>query len=392
MHSRKMRILSLAVPILAAGFFTGCEEKIEPGIHEAAPGRTVKARVATAQISREPFIYEAVGTISARISSTLSSKLLGVVREVRVNEGDRVKKGDPLVVIDKRQVAAQLNRAKAALAEARQSETSARSARDAAKAAARLARSTYERYRVLRRDKLISQQEFDEVEARYRQAAAALAEAEARLEAAGSRVAEARAALSDAAVSRKDAVVRAPYDGKITAKMVDVGDLASPGTPFLVIERKGVYCTDLELPERHIRAVKVGDLVDVVIPALNYLKVKGTIGRIIPSADPRSRSFQVKVAMPEGLDLRSGMFARVQIPVGGKGLLLVPRKAVVARGQLSGVYLLDEENRARFRLVRVGKDYGDRVEILSGLAAGRRYMAEVPVGMEDGVKVVEVKE
>jgi RND family efflux transporter MFP subunit len=145
----------------------------------------------------------------------------------------------------------------------------------------------------------------------------------------------------------------------------------------------------LVLPERHIQAVKIGLEVQVVVPALSSQAVAGEVGRIIPSADARSRSFQVKVGMPEGLDLKSGMFARVFIPLGGTGVLLVPRSAVVEQGQLQGLYIVDDAKRARFRLMRIGKTIGDQVEVISGLKAGVKYIVKVPPKLKDGVKVEE---
>ena len=109
--------------------------------------------------------------------------------------------------------------------------------------------------------------------------------------------------------------------------------------------------------------------------------------RIVPTADARSRSFQVKVRMPEGPDFKSGMFARVLIPVGGAGMLLVPQTAITAQGQLSVVYVVDDRQIAHFRLVRTGKVYGDQVEVLSGLNNGQRYVQTVPATMQDGARV-----
>jgi len=143
----------------------------------------------------------------------------------------------------------------------------------------------------------------------------------------------------------------------------------------------------LVLPERHIQTVKTGLPVKVTIPAMGSQEIMGEVGRIVPSADARSRSFQVKVAMPPKLDLKSGMFARVAIPLGGSGMLLIPKTAIVRQGQLDGIYKVDENRIAHFRLVRTGKTFGDRMEIVSGLKADERYISSIPLEMKDGVKV-----
>ena len=337
---KRIVISSLVVLSLAA-----CGEKIQPGTAEQKAGAGVKAAVATARVTEQPVYYEAVGTVTARTASTVASKLMGVVRAVNVQEGDMVKQGDLLVTIDQRQVKARLEQALA-------------NAENAAK--------EYRRYQQLLKEQSASQQEFDRAEARYR---------------------EAQAAVDAARVSQKDAKVQAPYDGRVVAKMINPGDLASPGTPFVTIEQEGLFCTDLLLPERYIQALKMGLGVRVVVPAMNDEEFAGEVGRIVPSADARSRSFQIKVRMPEGPDFKSGMFARVFIPVGGTGRLLIPRSAIVNQGQLEGVFVVDDAQIARFRLVRTGKSFDDQVEILSGLGDGQRYVESVPPTLQDGAKV-----
>lgn len=370
---------------------TGCGDKIEPGTAAMQPSKSVKAAMDTARISQQPFIYEAVGTVVPRTASTLSSKLMGTVQAINVREGDRVKEGDLLVVLDQRQVSAGFESAKAALNEALRAEASAESARKAAKAAAELARSTYMRYQKLIKENSASQQEFEEVESRHRQAQASLAQTESMLAAASSRVEAAQAAVDSASVSKKDAEIYSPYDGTITAKMISVGDLASPGTPFLTIEKEDAFCADLVLPERHIQAVKLDDKVNVSIPALGNIDLTGTVGRIVPAADVKSRSFLVKVALPDTDNLKSGMFARVAVPVGEAGMLMLPNSAVVNQGQLTGVYVVDNDQIAHFRLIRTGKYYGDAVEILSGIFEKDRYVIAPPSNLNDGDKVEVAK-
>ena len=331
--------------ILFIAFLFSCGDKIEPGTTKKEELPLVTAPVAVAKLTQQPILYEAVGTVTARTVSTVSSKLMGVIQSVHVREGDLVKKGDLLVSIDQRQVTAYLANAQAA---------------------AEVAAKEYQRFQQLLETQSASQQEFERAEAQYRQA---------------------QAALAAAAVSTKDAKVRAPYDGRVVAKMIESGDLASPGTPFLTLEQEGRYCTDLVLPERHIQSVQVGLRVKVVVPAMNNREFDGEVGRIIPTADARSRSFQVKVGMPAGPDYKSGMFARVSIPMGGTGMMLIPKSAMVAQGQLNGIFVVDDTRIARFRLVRIGKTVGQQVEVVSGLADGQRYVSTVSSDLKDGVKV-----
>lgn len=382
-----LRTLPLAILLTSVLMLVGCGEKIEPGHTPRGAGTTVKASVADAQLTQQPFLYEAVATITPRTASTISSKLMGTVQAIHVREGDRVERGDLLVVVDQRQVAAQLTRAQAGSQEARRAEASALSAHESTKAAADLAASTYKRYQQLLASDSVSQQEFDEVEARHRQAQAARAQSEAMLAAARSRVRQAEATVESAVVGKKDAQVRAPYAGKITARLIEEGDLASPGTPFLTIEKEGEYYADLVLPERHIQAVALEMKVQVNVPALGEASLEGRIDRIVPLADARSRSFQLKVNLPQDAPLKSGMFARVNIPVGGSGLLLIPATALVSQGQLDGIFTVDADQIAHFRLVRVGRTYEDQVEILAGIKPGDRYVQAPTTTLMDGAKV-----
>ena len=361
------------IMFLAVFFLNGCGEKIEPGNVELSDKGAIKAPVDTAKIITQPFYYESVGTVSAKIVSTISSKLMGSVKEVFVREGDRVTTGDRLANIDDRQVVAMLRQAKAALAEAQRAETAAR-------ANAELANATYTRYRNLMKDASASPQEFDEVQSRYQQAQAGLA-------AAKQRVKKAEASLSSAAVSAKDAIIRAPYDGTIREKMIDVGDLAAPGKPLFTLETTGNYIVDLLLPEQYIHTVNPDQEVTVTVAALKNKSFIGKIQEIFPSADAKSRSFLVKVRMPADTALRSGMFARVSIPVGNASLMLIPKTAVVHSGQLTGIYRVDDTQTAKFRLIRTGKTYGESMEVLSGLKQGDRYVTDPPPTLINGMTV-----
>jgi RND family efflux transporter MFP subunit len=357
----------------AVFLLTGCGEKIEPGNVKASKKERVKATVVSAKLIRQPLIYESVGTVSAKTVSTISSKLMGAVKEILVREGDQVKKGDRLANIDDRQVSAMLRQAKAALAEARRAET-------AAGAGAELASATYARYQNLMKDGSATAQEFDEIQSRYQQAQAGLA-------AAKQRVKQAEAGVSSAAASANDAVIVSPYDGTIRAKMIDVGDLATPGKPLLTIETTGNYIVDLVLPEQYIQTIALNQEVIVAVSALGNKTFTGSVQEIFPAADVKSRSFLVKVRIPADKALRSGMFARVSIPIGNAGLMLIPATAVIHSGQLTGIYIVDDTQTAKFRLIRTGKTFGDSLEVLSGLKQGDRYVTTPPPTLINGMTV-----
>jgi RND family efflux transporter MFP subunit len=382
----KQRFLYLLV-LLMILFPLACSDKIEPGTAKKLSPLVKGVTVATARMTDQPLIYEAVGTVQAGISSKLSSKLLGTVESIRVREGDRVKKGEALIILDQRQVKDQVHMAEAGLAEARKALNAAISDREGAAAQKKLSFATYERYRDLKEQAMVSAQVFEEKEAGYQQAEASLERAGAMAAAAHAKVKQAEANLAVVSVTEKDAIIIAPHDGIITAKLVDKGDLASPGTPLITIETTHGFCIDMLLPETYIGYVAPRQKVLVEVPALKTGPLEGNVCTIVPSADQKSRSFIVKINLPIERSVTSGMFARVQVPTGHSRQLLIKRSAIIIRGQLTGLYLVDSDNIAHFRLIRLGKTSGDYVEVLSGLKEGDRYVATPVPALVDGARV-----
>jgi RND family efflux transporter MFP subunit len=381
-------LLSTAVFFLmVAGIAGGCSDKIEPGNTTLGKGSAVTVPVMVAEEKVQPQIYEAVGTVSARVAATVSSKLMGTVLGVAVREGDRVNQGDLLVTLDDRQVAAQLAQAQAALAGARKGEAGALSARTAAAAGAEQALLAYRRSQALLKGEAITQADFEGAEARHRQAQAALKQAEAAVKAAQSNVRQARAAVDAARVARTDAKVTAPFEGRVTAKLVDAGDLAAPGKPLIVMERIGGYRVDLEVPESYAHLIRAGQPVAVRVPAAGPAVLEGTVEVVVPAANPRSRTSVVQVGVPTSETLRSGMFARAALTVAERPLMRIPVSAVVNKGQLTGVFIVDEHDTARFRLIRTGRSADDQVDVISGLSPGTRIVTSPPLQFANGSAV-----
>lgn len=373
--------------------FSGCNDKIEPGTTTVNQQTTINTQIAVAVIISRPFIYQAPGTITALDSTILSGKILGTVKEINVKEGDNVKKNETLIVLDERLVSAELRGSEAGLEEARKAYAAAISAMEAEKAAAQLALATYERYQKLYSEESATRQEFEEVEARHHQAKASLAGAEAMVDAALFRVQQSRAKVSRAGASRKDATIAAPYDGIVSAKLINVGDLASPGTPLLIIEKKGGFQAELVLPEEYIQTVRIGQKMVIDIPDQKGIpQITGIVRTIVPEADARTRSFLIKVGLPENPLIRSGMFARISVPVGEDRILLIPESAQVLHGQLTGYFMVDDADVARFRLMRTGRRFSDRIEVISGLKPGTRYVVSPPAELKNGMKLTKASQ
>ncbi len=387
MLQRTASILIIYLLIIA---FSGCSEKIEPGnSKEEIPG-FIKTRISEARIEKQPLLYEAMGTVRATDSSTLSSKLMAAVKAINIKEGDFVKKGDILILLDNSQVGAQLQQTEEAAAEAVREHTAVLAGADSAGASAKLAGATYRRYQNLLKDESISRQEFEEAEARNNQADAALSQAEAMVQAASHRIKQAEAALASAKSFKKDSVITAPYDALVTAKMVETGDLASPGSPLLGIEGREGYYIELVVPERHVQNAGTGKKVNIIIPAANDLSLEGVISALVTAADSKTRSFLVKIDFKAQDNVHTGMYARVQIPSEEVRMLLIPSSALVNQGQLTGIYFVDDAKKAHYRIIRTGKSFDKSVEILSGLKPGDLYLPDPPPNMADGMSVEAV--
>ena len=365
----------------------GCSEKISPGNTTPEKGPALSADVINVSSAVYPILYDAVGSVKAQASATLSSKLMGTITEIKVKEGDTVKRGDTLVLIDARQVTSQVMQAQAALEEARKAEAAAISSLRAAEAGAEQARLAYNRGKKMLDGEAITKQDFENIEAQFKQAQASLAQAQSMVEASGFRVKQARAAVDASVVSQKDTRITAPYDGKITAKMVNAGNLAAPGTPLLTIEGEGAYRVDLVVPETYIQAIRPEQAVDVRIPTLGKTPIQGSVFVIVPAADQVSRTFIVQVLIPRDERIYSGMFARVALPVGEKEMIRIPNSSLVHQGQLTGVFVVDKENIARFRLIRTGSTVDDQVEVISGIPDQTRIVVSPPSQLKNGSHV-----
>ncbi len=367
---------------------------------QGTQGEVVTATLGQVEPRSAPVVYEAVGTVRPRLESVLASQVVGRILEVRVKEGERVVPGQTLLQIDASDSGAQLGGAQAAIGEAESALTevgeaiaAARSAHHAAQANAQLAETTFRRFQALLERKSVSRQEFDEVEARHRAAQSEVVRTEALIKAAEARRSQVEARKQQAAAAVRSArihvdhsTIRAPFGGLVTARRAEPGDLASPGVPLLTLEDDRAYRLEVLVAESRIGPVQAGHEVRVRIDALDE-EIQGKVDEIAPAADSASRSFLVKIALPSHPGLRSGMFGRALIEAGQRSLLSVPETAVLKKGQLTGVYTVDEQGRAWFRLIRAGKQDGGRIEILSGLRAGERFVMAPDAHIHDGATV-----
>ena len=251
---RKIGLPAITI-ILLLLLSQGCSEKIEPGTTPKNPGPAVAAPVMEIHQADQPIVYEAVGTVKARLSATVSSKLMGVIQRFNVKEGDRVKKEDLLVVLDDRQVVAQLDQALAALAAAQEAEAGAVSARTAAEAGAQQARLSYARNQKMLAGGAITQESFRRRGGPVQTGPGSPWPRPRPWWRPPVQPCESgpRRRWTRPRWPVRMQQVMAPFDGEVTAKMADAGALAAPGTPLLTLERKGGYRVDLVVPETYIQ-------------------------------------------------------------------------------------------------------------------------------------------
>lgn len=356
-------VVLAGLSVLAGGLGCSSEKR------ETPPAPEVVSNVSVLPVQRAvvPDYYEAVGTVRAAQTSQLASQIMGTITSVAVHEGDHVRRGQVLAVIDEAQPKAGLDQANAAVAASQQSAA-------AADANFALAESTYKRYQDLYAKKSVSPQEFDEVKARY---SAAMAQREA----AHSGSAQAAAGQAQARTMYDFTRVRAPFEGFVTAKLADVGTMATPGTPILVVEDPSRFRLEATVDESAMGAVHLGQKVPVTIDVLGDKQLEGKVVQIVPAADPMSRTFLVKVELPRDPQIRSGLFGRVRFARGERESMTVPKTAVFTRGQLSGVYVVGSDQIAELRYITLGQPSGDSYEVLSGLENGERVVVS-PAGRE----------
>ncbi len=326
----------------------------------------VRAVVQTATPMDVPQTYVFSGNVEGDKRVTLSTKIMGQVIALRAREGDRVRQGQELLKIKSDDLDAKKAQVKAGVIEA--------------EAALKNVETNYRRIKELYALKSATQKEMDDIESAYRMALA-------RVEA----VREMEKEIDDA-LSYSD--ILSPVSGFVVQKMTEIGNTAAPGIPLLVIEDLTTLKVVIHVPETEIRLFSRGDNVDVSIDAAGT-KTGGTVDRINPSGQAGSRQFEVHVLLDrlstdERDRVRSGMFARVVLEKGSRQVVAVPEQLLVKRGQLEGLFTLSHNNQAHLRWVRTGRRFGTQVEILSGLAAGDRFIASAEGALKDGMPI-EVK-
>ncbi len=338
-NARRIALLGVVLVVVGA---CGGGESASP---EPSASVTVKAALARAERIEVAKEIELFGAVEAEKTTAVSTRVMAMITAVRVQAGDRVRKGQLLLEIDPQTARGQLSQAAGALAQAR--------------AALALAERNYERFQALASAEAASELELDMARMQYEQARGAVEQAEGAVAAASSVAADSR--------------VVAPFPGRVVRKMVEVGDLAAPGRPLLILESDGNRRLALSVPESVMARAElaIGDELAIRIDSRPDLgTVAAPVIEMSPAADPVSHSFEVKVALPfEGIP--SGASGRASVETGRRTIVAIPEAAVIHQGGLSLVVVRDADGRAASRVVTLGEALAsDRIEVLSGLTGG----------------------
>ncbi len=359
----------LALMLWQAGVFVrgqiGPDDSVSLRVNQPPPTATAEARQAMAAER-----YEAVGTVRPRTKIQIEAQVSAKISEVHVWPGDSVTRAQTLVTLDSRQLQSQRDQAQQGLESAQANTRSARQNVLSAQAAFGEAKSQYKRIKSLYDEGAVAKSEMDRAEAAYLQAEAGLQRAKDNQAAAEASVRQAQNRLEESMIALSYATIKAPEAGEVVDRLVEPGDLAVPGKPLLELQTSGAMRLEAMVREGVINRVRPGKELEMDITALNRT-VTGVVEEIVPVADPRTRTFLVKVGLPDMPGLYSGMFGRLYIGLDPRPTVLIPQLALRRVGQLDTV-LVQEADAWRSVYVKAGAERGGEVEILSGLSGGER--------------------
>jgi len=366
LSGRKSRIVLALVALLAAGTYflsrSDAPAPVDPERPANATRPALTVRLTAPQRLDWPLVLPANGNVVAWQEAVIGPEIANYrITEVRVQVGDQVRKGQVLARIASDTVASELAETKAAVAEL--------------EASAAEAKANAERARELKEKGFYSSQLNTQYQTAEHTALARLAAARARQQAAG--------------LKMDKTGVLAPDDGVISARSATVGSLTQPGQELFRLIRGGRLEWRAEVPSADLGKLRAGVLATLTAPSGET--VKGTVRAVAPSVDPQTRSGLVYVDLPATSAIRAGMFARGEFQLAQSPALTLPQSALVLREGFAYVFRLEGEDRVAQTKVELGRRLGERVEIVSGLAAGARVVETGAGFLADGdaVKVVE---
>jgi RND family efflux transporter MFP subunit len=343
----------------------------------AEPITVTVARVAMTDVASA---VDSGGVVQARTTARITARILAPVREVRVSPGDRVREGQTLIVLDGNDLAAGARSARSAALAAEQGANAAAAERQAAEVALALALASHDRIAGLQAKRSATAQELDDATAALRSAEARVAGTSARALQATSAVESARAASDQASTTESFTRIAAPFDGMVTEKLVEPGNMASPGMPLLRLEDTRGFRLEVRVDESRIGQIPNGASVPVFL-GTGAASIAGKVVEVSRAVDADARAFLVKIALPDAPGLRSGEFGKARFGGTPRRALTIPSSAIVRRGQLTSVFVVDK-GVARMRLV-----YLSESTVLAGLTESEMVILSPPATVTDGRRV-----
>jgi len=375
---------AVAILSIAAGL-SACGEKGKQGTAISRPVVQDVEVIVVRPVPRET-TAEALGTVRARTTAAVAPQVMGRLTGVAVSEGSVVAAGALLATIDETTVRAQLSSAEGAVAEAEAAREEVDGAISQAEAGKALSEKTFERFRKLLEGKVVTQQEFDEVEMRRTVAVKELERAQQKRAQVSARISQAKGQADAARAMLAWTRVTAPFAGVIVEKRADAGSMAIPGVPLFVLEDPRRHRIEASVSETYLPLLGKGTPVRVVLDADPANPFPTVVTEVVPGIDPASRTFTVKADLPAGR-ARSGQSGKVRFAAGKGTVLAVPKQAITRAGGSDGVFTIGAgDNVARLSMITAGAEFGDRVEVLSGIEEGDRVVLSPIDKLSDGAR------
>ncbi len=350
-----------------SGFFT--PNKIGPGDRLPIGNKDISpADTALATVETIPEFYEAVGTVRPQREANIEAQVTARVLEVRVSPGDRVNQGDVLLVLDSRESRSRLGQSTEGLLSARARRSQAAQAVSGTQAAYDQAASAYKRIKTYYESEAATTLDLEQAESAFLQAKARLKQAQDGLKEAEAGVKQAQRIVEQGRIAVGHNKILAQEEGEVVKRLAEPGDLAWPGKTLVVLQTRGDLRLEALVREGLIHRIVPGMGLQIVLGSLEKT-LEGKVDEIVPSADPLTRTFLVKVGLPQDAELFPGMFGRLRIPQDEHRVVLVPKEAVSRIGQLEIVRIKEKETWQRI-FVKTGRKLQGKIEILSGLRGG----------------------
>jgi len=333
------------------------------------------------------------GTLQAVTETPILARADGYLKSRYVDIGDRVRAGQPLAEIDAPELDQQIRQSEAAVAQAQASLEQAQASLEQGKANRELARITADRWKTLAAQGVVSQQENDNYQAQLTSQNANVQALDKAVSAQRSNVVASQANLARFQDVQSYRVVKAPFDGVVTVRNVDVGALVSTGTTLLYrIAQTGTLRMYVNVPQGNANSIRPGQTAQLTLSNFPGRRFPGTVARTANALDPTSRTMLVEIGVPnkDGV-LFPGMYAEVDLgSARANPPLLVPAQALIVRSDGAQVGIVKPDGTVHLQKVEIGRDYGDRVEIVQGLAEGTIILATPGDAAQEGAKIVPV--